>query len=457
MRRHPWLTAPILFVVLCEALYIAVEWHAESRWRHYAVEAQARGVKLYPADFIRPEIPDAENFAALPRFKNALAAEKFKSPFILPSTPRSTLPVGPAKAYLFDDGPPAFGNMRKGEKIDWQAWRKYFLAVGFPTEASDDPVRDVLHALDHFAPQFQEWSEWRTSRPRCQLPIGPVKGKGFYSTIFADAAAFFRLRISAHLADGDSATAYADFQDGCQAPRALKNELGLVNAVLRVGMMHFLLDAVGGGLQEHAWRDTELQKIERDLAALDLWEDYRASLAGARGQLNQDIETMMNQTIRERRRSRSYQLYFSDSWTVMLFQIMPRSVFRDNELRMNRYIDELLAPGSRSVQTFDPERKTPSSSTYLASAYDKRYYFLSDPAGKAYSFVGQRFLRLQTVVDQARLACALERFRLARGSYPGHARGNWCRISSWPCPAISTLARPISINESAIPVSGSMG
>lgn len=446
MRKHPWLTTAVIIAAIGVFLYFYVEWHAEKRWQRYAAEARARGVKLYPADFVRPEIPDAQNFAALPMLKKAFAGGKDSAPFKLPRRPRPAASKGAGKSASYNEFPPGYGNPRKGEKIDWKEWQKYFQEVGFLTEITDNPVRDVLHALDHYAPQVQEWSEWRTTRPRCRLPIDPVKGKPVSSSVFADAVEIFRLCAAAHLAAGDSPAAYADFQDGRQAPRAQSDHPGLVSGVLRIGMMHFLLAAVGEGLRDHTWADAELKKIERDLASVDLWKDYCESLASERAMADVEIEKMMSQPFRKRIHAQDYAWVSPSTRAWALFQTMPRSLYRDNQWRLNRYFDELTASNGMVGQTFKLDRPTPSSPKNIVGSYEKDYYCFCGLMGEAIS-------RLKTNICGCRPRwikrgwLALSKASAWREVFILRRLWSWCRITSRRFRLTSTRVGHITTGE----------
>jgi hypothetical protein len=195
MRRHPWLTAAVVLFVLSVVVFFGLEWRSEQRWHRYEMDARARGVKLLLTDFARPEIPDAQNFAALPMMRKAFAGGDDSAPFPWPKKPGNLRPGGNVYSSSWG-GPPPFGDPLKGKKIDWVEWQKYFQAAGFITETTDNPVRDVLQALDHYAPQFQEWSEWRT-HPQCRFPLDLTKGADLplpHLAAFQNATKVFALR-----------------------------------------------------------------------------------------------------------------------------------------------------------------------------------------------------------------------------------------------------------------------
>ena len=98
--------------------------------------------------------------------------------------------------------------------------------------------------------------------------------------------------------------------------------------------------------------------------------------------------------------------------------LIPKRVFRDNQLRHNQYIDEMLARASEDGRGFDPDGPLPSSPENLTDILDPYYFFIFRLLAPGFSEAQNRFVHLQTLLDETRVACALERSRLARGAYP---------------------------------------
>lgn len=402
-RSHP-LTSGILLLVGClVGMHFFANWRAEVRWQHYCTEARARGVKLTLAEFAPPEIPDAENFAALPMFR-AIFNGGVQRPMELPTT---------------NGKRPEFGNAVKRERIDWTAWQTFFKDAGYIAETTDSPPRDVLRGLEHYAPQLKEWSEW-PNRPRCQFELELDKGFAMplpHLSPFTDAAKLFALRMRAHLVLGDSAAACADFRSGLQAYRALREEPTLISGLVRTSTLSLVLQAVGDGLRERGWGEAELKQIDADLVALAVWQDFRRAYASERAGGNWMYNLLANASPQERSR------FFSQATAPFggpnrLMVVIPKRVFRDNQLRANCYFDELDARVSADGGRYDPDLPTPSDAESMTGFLDPYYFFLCRVSLPVFSEVINRYVRLQTQLDQTRLAIALERFRLARGAYP---------------------------------------
>jgi hypothetical protein len=227
--------------------------------------------------------------------------------------------------------------------------------------------------------------------------------------------------MRAHLASGDSTAAYADFQDALQAYRLLLAEPSLISGLVRTSILHTLLDGVGDGLQHRSWTAADLERVQGDLSSIRLMDDWRSALDSERGGFNTTIDSWLNASMRERSRLVTESFGFvvrpAES-TVLIFQLCPRMVFRDNQLRKNRYFDELLARIDAKSQALDIDGTTPSLGNGPVDTFERLHYFLFFMSAGVYRMAESRLISAQTVLDETRLACALERFRMKHGAYP---------------------------------------
>ncbi len=408
-RSHPLTAIFLVLIGVAVGTHLLANWRAEVRWQRYCAAARARGVKLTLAEFAPPEIPDAENFAALPMFK-AIFLPGAKDSMALPDVP---------------GGKPGFGAPQKAEHFDWQKWQTYFKAAGFIAETTDSPPRDVLRALEHYAPQLKEWSEWK-NRPRCRFSLD-LKAGAFmplpHLGMFVNAAKLFSLRMRAHLALGDSSAAYGDFREGLQAYRALIEEPVLLSGLVRIAAMDTLLSAVGEGLAAHAWTEPELKKIADDLFSIHVGDDYLRAFSSERGIGNfGDDQIVALPPWQRGQKLLAVNAGASAFGTTShvpgwVFFVIPKRLCRDNQLRYNQYMDEMCDRVSRDRLSFGPEVGMPTHSEEL-EGWDAYYFFLFSQPVPVFANVAERFVHLLTKLDQTRLAVALERCRLARGAYP---------------------------------------
>jgi len=411
LRTHPWLASAGGIVAFCATLHLFLNWQAEQRWQRYAAEARARGVQLTLPEFARPEIPDEVNFAALPLLRTAFSSGG-RSSFAWPVTSRTR---------------PSFGDVLRGERIDWTIWQRHFQEAGFLTEISADPVRDTLRALDHYAPQFEQWSQWRT-RPQCRFALDLEAGAAMplpHLTVFMDASKVFGLKMRAHLAVGESAAGYGAFRENWQAYQALRFDPTLISGLVRISVLSTICARVGDGLMDRAWAEPELRQLDADFATVGLWEDYRLAMASERGFHNSIANSLAEASPSARGQMIATFINgapalgtSSTQLPAIVGTLLPKRIYRDNQLRQNHYFDEMLAGVSADGTRFDPDRPTPSAPEAIENPVEQYYYFLNRISAPTYRLIEQRYLALKITLDQIRLAIALERHRLARGAYP---------------------------------------
>lgn len=304
--------------------------------------------------------------------------------------------------------------------MDWLAWQKFFADTRYIIPPIGDPVRDVLDALDHYAPYFAQWSEWRT-RPLCRFPLD--YSAGYAMTIphigaVQEAAQLFALRMRAHLALGDSAAALADFREGFQAFRMLDDEPLMLASVAQLNTLTLLLNAIGEGLQAHQWSDEEMRSLAAEIAAVDLWKVWRKAISSERPFTNSlyDRLTHSSPSARASYLGGPIGIGSGASWNSTLILVLPRRLYLDNQLRHNLYVDELLTQVDESG--FVALRDGPSSPEHLNGLITPHYYFLFRLTAPFYGYALHRYVRMQTQMEQARIVMAMERYRRARGTYP---------------------------------------
>ena len=396
-----------LFIAACLAtlsiaLFLEEKIRGRAAWHAYETEAKARGVKLDFADYIPPPIPDAENFASIPLFEAVFRAADAKEPV-------------PNPLKLPDGNPPPFSNPAKQERLDLAAWQKFFVETKLLPAAGENPAADVLQALDGFAAPLAQLSAAGT-RPHCHFPVHWEQAYAAllpHLQILHSAAKLYALRLSAHLALGDSAAAYADFRDGLRLTTATTAEPSLIAGLVRIASATLMENAVWAGLADHRWAEPELRKIEADLATLDWLKDYLFAMGSERGG-----ENLMTDLLIENPGQLDAILGSDAPSGFVGFRFYPTGWFYQSKVRANRYFDEVLARVEPEQHRSFGGRTSPSSLDDIKTGPKRIYYLLFALLAPALESQGKNYVHAATVTDHARLAGALERFRIARGSFP---------------------------------------
>jgi hypothetical protein len=418
-----------LFVLACcitliAAIYVEERIRGRAAWKAYETDAKQRGVKLEFADFIPPKIPDAENFASIPLFENVFRAEDTKpqQPYPYPLT----LPVppgGPSNGSDLAKLPP-FSDPNTQKRIDFANWQKYFVEAKLLPAAGENAATDTLQALSSFSPLLAQLHEAGT-RPHCRFPVHwerTYEAGLPHMVILQSASKFFALRMAAHLELGQSAAAYEDWHDGFRMLAVTAEEPTLINALVRISCFPLLVNGVWSGLAARQWAEPELRKIEVDLASLDWLKDYVFSMACERGALNSMADRMIDSSA-ELGKIMGLMRGMQDNVKMASFppsawRFYPAGWLYQGKVKTNYYFDETIARVDPERQRFFAERAVSSSPENVKGLFERIHYVLFAVGAPAFQGMEMRFVWPATVTAEARLACALERYRLSRGDFP---------------------------------------
>lgn len=396
-------------------------WYAIERtrgrasWERYEAQARAAGVKLDMADYLPPEVPDAENFASMPIFQKAFraVAEGREVP-----RPFEWLEGGRFKR-------PAMADAVTGQTIDLAAWQSYFVSVKMIPATGIDPAADVLAALEKFDPALAQLRE-AGQRPGCRFPVKWENGFAAampHISLLNASTRIFALRIAAHLALGENEAAYEDFRDALRIYTATAQEPTLIAALVRQTIPASLSHAVWDGLARRQWKDADLVRIERDLQAVNALADYQRGMGSERA-----LSNLFYPQFRRMSAAKVGEILSiaqpagangaNASWRGRLFLLYPQGWVYRNQERSNHYFDDLLGRVSVDPPRLYIDRPATSGPENLQGGYDRWRFFLFALAAPAFQAAEARFGYTQTLAGQARLGSALERYRLARGKFP---------------------------------------
>jgi hypothetical protein len=407
--------AVALLAALWSAFCVEERWRGRRKWEQYRGAAIARGVPLSVEDILPPNIPDAENFAAIPMIQELFSAQEA----------HQTLPVWFAALKLDspDSRRPAFHGF---EPPQLDAWRDHFVREGVLAAAGPDAAADVLAAIDKVEPELGQLRE-AGRRPRCKFPVHWERGFAAgvpHLTPLMSAVNVYQLRMSAHLARGDSAAAYADFREGLRIYTALRGELALISGLVRVAMVEKLAGRVRDGIAGGKWAAAELSNLQADFAQLRIADDWKFALNSERAVMN-TVSTELHG-----RSDRSLAQLLDDVATgggrhpssPFAISLYPRGWLWLSQRKINEYFDRSVArvdavtagqpfalPSNVSADVEELARKGP-----LAKLPYILYVMLTPALGK----VENTYLHALTTVAEGEIACALERHRLVKSTFP---------------------------------------
>jgi hypothetical protein len=404
------------------ALIIWENWRGRRAWNAYRTAAEARGERLFLREYVAADLPDSENYAAVPVIRDLFAKrDSGQSPpnaFALPTSKSGKTPPAP--------------DILKGKHLNLAEWQTFFVETELLPAKSDSAARDILLALEKFEPALQQLRDAST-RSGCKFPTKWEDGFAVllpHVSPLRSAGILFSLRMSALLALGDCAAAYAEFRQALRLYTALRPEPWLISGLVRVAILSRLEAAVWDGLAAGQWSEPELLALEKDFAGLHLLEDCRFAISTERGAINQELLRFATAGA-----SGTAQLAAitqdgggsepSRFAARLLFGAYPSGWIFQNMLRTNEYFDVLLTPfeksdGAAAVEVVPAGQSCEDWLNGLgARSGPKRFYYLFlNLLLPALDSVQASYLAAHTQAQQTRIGCALDRFRRARGNFP---------------------------------------
>jgi hypothetical protein len=193
---------------------------------------------------------------------------------------------------------------------------------------------------------------------------------------------------------------------------SLRNSPFLISHLVRIAIVAIDLQPIWEGLAEHKWSNEQLVALDAELSKLDFLADYESAMRGERAFAIAEFENQ--------RRTREMISYTDASVVTNKLTFMPSAFFYQNELAFAQMHEQWTLPlvdtNSRTV-SLEAMRRADSA----VHAEMKHYSLYKVQALMVFPAVGKavkKFAAIQASIDLARVACALERYRLAHGEYP---------------------------------------
>ena len=393
---------------LIMAICAEEDWRAANDLRSEAVAFRAKGEPLEIADFIPPPVPDEENFAAAPYIVELLDAQR-----------RSTSGETPTPKILdlqAQNGvaPPGSGAWELGRPTDFAAWQRYFGTPG-------DPAAATLTGLSRFSPELQKFAD-AAARPRARFPTDYNQGVSValpHLSLMLRFPKIFALRATARLDANDSAGALRDLETLFQIEAALRQEPLLITHLVRLAVLQFEQQVIWQGTAKRQWDTATLFRIEDRLSAMNVISDYAKAIRGERAFSRKTLTSMASQPrgvlVGQLRQM------IVDPQLLLPWAFIPwpmKTIVLRNALFADGLIDErLLTVADANAHRVYPRRQTESDRT-VAALRTTPYNFIAKAMLPVHRSITIRTANAAIALDEGRLGCAIERFRLANGTLP---------------------------------------
>jgi hypothetical protein len=325
---------------------------------------------------------------------------------------------------------------------DLKTWQRYYLARlaslkpdftnYFPLPVqSQSPAGDVLLELSRFDSPIEEL-RYASQRAYSRFPIcyndanpsmiliphlGPLKW----------CSQVLQLRAVAELQAGQTAMALDDIKLMLRLTESVRTEPFIISHLVRIAIEQIFLQPVWEGLADHRWTDAQLAALDAELGKLDFLADYDFVMQGEMamaagmldyfrrtGELRETVE--MFKDINSRQNESATNL--SDQVLMGLARFGPGGWFDQNKVAGSRMRMNVILPiVNRETRTVSPALLVTATNAYTEMRQTPCNW-LGRLLFSGLFQCPEKFAYGQWSVDAARIACALERYRLANGNYP---------------------------------------
>jgi hypothetical protein len=292
-------------------------------------------------------------------------------------------------------------------------------------QASPDaaPAQVILTALGRFAPELRELREAAAARPESRFPVH-YEELPSWSILLPHLArvksltTLCQMRATASLDAGQPADALEDLRLGLRLSDSVRGEPILIDHLVRLATLALDLQTVREGLLRHAWSEGQLAELEGCLAQVNLLAEYKHAMRGERACHTEAVDYLRRQDFR----SDPMRSIASEEGSAAI-RFIPRGMFYQNMLTISRFFEDFTLPAVDERAG----RVSPDLSAKGQRALEEMrrgpYTLMAKLLLPALGNAVRKSARMQTCVDATRVACALERYRLADGKLPASLDG----------------------------------
>ncbi len=425
--QSAWLRWGIIVLVFIVGFYVHQDLMGAVAWKKVQKEIAAAGESLDPESLTPTPVPEEKNFGALPIFRLSMGSGYLSCHALTAALDKvQHLPASKTDRYDSSDQLPYLGDWQKSEKLDRATVRSELAKL---CHEPPDSKATSLELLAKLCPTLADLRAANATHPDClfpqdrtSLPLERVWSHLSAKFLLSRALAYEeRLALDAGRPD----LAFEDLQLAWKINSGVRKDNGYVPGVYSVILVANQMNTIRQGLAEHVWNDRKLAELDLALGDIDSLADFHRGIRGDTlefmipvvDDLNHDRYALAlvaggcgggGYPISPATRLLTYltwmipsgwlDQYKADTVAFRMIVLLPvvdvsaHRVFPDRDAKMQAWVGTL-----------------PSSSHWRDIVN-----LGCDPLTGA----PKKFSYAQVQIDEARIACRLERHRLSQGNYP---------------------------------------
>ncbi len=428
-----WFFLANLALITLVALFYAVEnFRGKRAWERYRKDAEQRGATFNFYALVPPEIAPEQNAADIPLI-NAWFDPRMR--------PKGDPTLWPE---LFDvasgriDRDPGWNT--RWHLTDLVAWQqalatagvkksstKFSFASRTPAERTNAAAA-ILAALEVYEPALQQLRE-AIKRPQMRYPV-QYQTETPYSILLPHLAntkkicLLLSLRASANLALGKSDAAFQDVLMGLRLVESLGEEHFIISYLVQIANLQIMSQPVWEGMALHRWNDAQLKAIQDRLEHLDFLRGLQHAFDVERAASITTIDWIKQQRsgVRLQALSPSEGPAVPGKAGFSIASLMPRGWWDLEKVSYAHIFDAASQPIVEGLKA-GTLAETPISLKGVEPLHQGmaalwHHEIMANLLLPALDKVHRKTGVAQALAGEAMVACALERARLATGSYP---------------------------------------
>ena len=381
-----------VFATLIALFYTEEDWRGKRAWENCKRELEVRGEVLDWNAYIPPPVADAQNF-----FKAPKMAEWF---------------VGRGRSEL----------SKRLQTTNEALTASVGGGVATNLIATAAAARNYLSWSDQFRPDFN------LMREALKLPYARMDGD--YSVPYAvpipnfltvrAVAQMLSQRAHCYLLLDEPEKALDELTLLNDSRRLLEGAptgkpMTLVAAMINVAVSGLYVNTIAEGFQKQVWQEPQLVALQNQLGHINLSPFVVQAFESEPAATTQTLETAPRAKIRE---------WFSYGWKVgwwgkitnLKWILVPRGWIYQNMATDAKLVYQQTEGFDVANNVIHPKKF--EDLTRELNAIARPYKFIAVESIPNYTRAWQTLAHYQTSVNEAQIACALERYRLAHNKYP---------------------------------------
>jgi len=428
--------------------YGIANWRGRRAWEVERRRLEARGIPVDFTQVIPKPVPDERNFAATPFIRSWFDRTNYSADFWKDDYERAwRLVKEPA------------GGVNRYRWTDLDSWAGALAIAATNTSAKPPragqplpkfPSRAAAAARVLKGFEASEW--WRRElqkalkRPETRYPLNYDLGNPWgillpHLNKVRTACNRLNLRACAHLAAGHPQEALEDVTMILELAEGLRSDPFLISYLVWLACLQSGLQPVWEGLAGHVWTDTELVRLEERLGSIEIFTglDHALDTERTGGFLTAELLANRNYRLGQLDGGLSMTLP-SETTLAVVERLIPRGWYQREKVEYSRLLEEWMSNGwdtmarrafpktlAENLRRVESQLEIPPGLEEYADLEPQIRWSLRDVMKhrilikallREWPGLPAKAAAAQVAVDQARIACAIERCRLATGELP---------------------------------------